>query len=309
MAARGTWGSRAGGWDGSDDDDEEGSDSDGGEQIMVKGPDQDGIKTYDIYKKNDSGQRVHIIRKTRINKKPILVNKNVARRRKLPKFGDCQGQGVGTEDGITLLSGQSLLTLRPRSKDEAEKEEEKAKVDKMKAKGDGVAQCRFCGASGHFSVYCPKRKQIEPTLPVGDPSTGGGAGPGGKYVPPSRRGPGGSVRAAGAAGDAYADSTLRISNLSEDATESDVRELFSEFGPIMRMYVAKDRKTGVGRGFAFVSYPSREHANRAIEVMNGHGYDSLILRVEHAKPREDDDKPKEKREDKPEGGRGIQGWR
>ena len=37
------------------------------------------------------------------------------------------------------------------------------------------------------------------------------------------------------------------------------------------------------QGFAFVSYDSRSNAEKAIESLNGFGYDHLILRVEWAK--------------------------
>jgi len=43
--------------------------------------------------------------------------------------------------------------------------------------------------------------------------------------------------------------------------------------------------TGQSRGFAFVTYHSRSDAERAIEKLNGHGYDNLILQVQFAKPR------------------------
>ena len=34
-------------------------------------------------------------------------------------------------------------------------------------------------------------------------------------------------------------------------------------------------------------FGTREDANRAIEKLDGYGYDNLILRVEYAAPRED----------------------
>jgi len=37
--------------------------------------------------------------------------------------------------------------------------------------------------------------------------------------------------------------TLRVTNLSEDAMESDIQELFRPFGPIARVYLAKDKLT------------------------------------------------------------------
>ena len=37
------------------------------------------------------------------------------------------------------------------------------------------------------------------------------------------------------------------------------------------------------QGFAFVSYHNREDAARAMEALNGYGYDHLILNVEWSK--------------------------
>ena len=70
------------------------------------------------------------------------------------------------------------------------------------------------------------------------------------------------------------------SNLSEDTREQDLQELFRPFGPVTRIYVAINRETGEGRGFAFVNMVSREDGQRAIDKLDGYGYDSLILRVE-----------------------------
>lgn len=74
--------------------------------------------------------------------------------------------------------------------------------------------------------------------------------------------------------------TLRVTNVSEDTQENDLRELFQVFGRIMRVYVGRDRETGAGKGFAFVSFDERAHAQRAMEKMNGFGYDNLILSVQ-----------------------------
>ena len=37
--------------------------------------------------------------------------------------------------------------------------------------------------------------------------------------------------------------TVRVTNLSEDTRESDLQELFRPFGPIARIYLAKDKVT------------------------------------------------------------------
>lgn len=104
---------------------------------------------------------------------------------------------------------------------------------------------------------------------------------GGKYVPPSMRagarGAGESMRGAGSREDLP---TLRVTNISEDTAESDLRDLFGTFGRVARVYVGRDRETGVGKGFAFVSFEDRAVAQKAMEKVHGRGYDNLILNVQ-----------------------------
>jgi translation initiation factor 3 subunit G len=76
---------------------------------------------------------------------------------------------------------------------------------------------------------------------------------------------------------------VRIANLSSEATEHDVRDLLSNFGPFARVFVAKDYNTGLGKGFAFITFYDRERAQQCIDKLDGFGYDSLILKVDWAK--------------------------
>ena len=114
-----------------------------------------------------------------------------------------------------------------------------------------------------------------------EPSGGSGMGPN-KYIAPHLR------KGATAVGESPREkrddsATLRVTNLSEDVTENDIYELFRRFGQISRVYLARDRETGVCKGFAFVSFGMKEEAERAQQAVNGLGYDSLILRVEFAR--------------------------
>lgn len=66
-----------------------------------------------------------------------------------------------------------------------------------------------------------------------------GVGGAGKYVPPSRKvgftGPGGGGGDGGGSNPMGEDHTkIRVTNISEDTTEGDLRELFSAFGRINR---------------------------------------------------------------------------
>jgi translation initiation factor 3 subunit G len=119
------------------------------------------------------------------------------------------------------------------------------------------------------------------TSSSGPPTSGGGIGTGGKYVPPSMRSSGTPGSRMPAPGSSPTDlPTLRITNISSDTLEADLRELFSSFGRVSRVYVGRDRDTGAGKGFAFVSFEERAAAVKAIEKVNGRGYDNLILSVQ-----------------------------
>lgn len=76
--------------------------------------------------------------------------------------------------------------------------------------------------------------------------------------------------------------TLRVSNIGEDAEERDLGLLFERFGRIQRLYLAKDRNTGSSKGYAFISYYNLEDAKNACARLDGFGFQNLILRVEFA---------------------------
>lgn len=50
---------------------------------------------------------------------------------------------------------------------------------------------------------------------------------------------------------------VRVSNLSEDVTESQLRDLFSKCGHITRARIITDFETKKSRGFAFVNFDSK----------------------------------------------------
>lgn len=124
-------------------------------------------------------------------------------------------------------------------------------------------------------------------------SSGGSGGDGGptgsKYVPMHMRLGAESKPMTNLRDDAY---TLRVTNLSEDVTESDLQDLFCRFGHTSRIYLARDRVTQESRGFAFINFSMRQDAENAIAKLDGHGYANLILHVEWAKPREEREQPK-----------------
>jgi cold-inducible RNA-binding protein len=62
---------------------------------------------------------------------------------------------------------------------------------------------------------------------------------------------------------------LYVGNLSFDVTESDLRDMLSEHGPVNEVNVIMDKVTGRPRGFAFVTMNTEEGAKAAIQALNG----------------------------------------
>lgn len=152
--------------------------------------------------------------------------------------------------------------------------------------------CRTCGKKGdHWTSRCPY-KDLAPQpegfvdKPTATETAAPAAGSGkGTYVPPGMRGGSGAERGGTDMRRRNDENSVRVTNLSEDTREPDLLELFRPFGAVSRVYVAVDQKTGMSRGFGFVNFVNRDDAQRAINKLNGYGYDNLILRVEWATPR------------------------
>jgi len=77
-----------------------------------------------------------------------------------------------------------------------------------------------------------------------------------------------------------------VGNLSFNATEEQVQELFAEFGKVESLAMINDRDTGRFRGFCFVEMEDSA-ANAAINALNGRMVDDRDLRVNEARPREE----------------------
>lgn len=74
-----------------------------------------------------------------------------------------------------------------------------------------------------------------------------------------------------------------MTNLPEETQESDLRDLFTPFGTVTRVYLAKDKTNQTSKGFAFITYSEKKDAQKAIDCVSGYGYYHLILKVEWAK--------------------------
>jgi cold-inducible RNA-binding protein len=74
-----------------------------------------------------------------------------------------------------------------------------------------------------------------------------------------------------------------IKGLPLQVEESELREVFGDFGKVNSLRIIKDRETGQSRGFGFVEMPNDVEAKEAIKSMNGGDYYGHKIFVTEAK--------------------------
>lgn len=79
---------------------------------------------------------------------------------------------------------------------------------------------------------------------------------------------------------------IYVGNLNFRATESDIRDLFEEYGEVESVNLIGDRETGRPRGFGFVEMADDDEADDAIEALDGAEHQGRNLKVNEARPRE-----------------------
>ncbi|HET6325001.1 MAG TPA: RNA-binding protein [Planctomycetaceae bacterium] len=80
---------------------------------------------------------------------------------------------------------------------------------------------------------------------------------------------------------------LYVGNLSYDTNDSDLQQLFAEYGTVQSAQVIMDRDTGRSKGFGFVEMGNDQEAQAAINGLNGKEAGGRSLTVNEARPRED----------------------
>lgn len=133
-------------------------------------------------------------------------------------------------------------------------------------------------AASPGSVFVDACRQAEGGTAAGGQSVEGRGLTDGKAV---AVGLAGSRRAGGGAVD------IRVSNLSSDLEDSDLKQLFEPYGQVRRAKIIRDWETGRSRRFGFVTVASREVAERAIMEMNGQQVKGRSLKVEYSMPARD----------------------
>ncbi len=79
---------------------------------------------------------------------------------------------------------------------------------------------------------------------------------------------------------------LYVGNLSFNATEDQVRDLFSQYGTPDSVRLITDRDTGRAKGFGFVEFSNDQEARTAMSALNGQDFGGRALTVNEARPME-----------------------
>ena len=81
------------------------------------------------------------------------------------------------------------------------------------------------------------------------------------------------------------DVRIYVGNLNKSTTQDEINTLFAQAGTVTSVEIAKDRSTGLSKGFAFVSMPTQTEADKAISMFNDYAVAENKLKVNIAKPR------------------------
>jgi len=80
---------------------------------------------------------------------------------------------------------------------------------------------------------------------------------------------------------------IYVGNLNYRLQEDDLREVFANYGEVTSVKLISDRITGRAKGFGFVEMANDDEGKQAVENLDGSELMDRELRVNEARPRED----------------------
>lgn len=252
--------------------------------------DANGIKSVVEYKERD-GKTYKVTKRVKVTKVTRWFNDEMVQRKQMEKFGKAKitSEGIGAQKlavpedaSIDLCKKVVILAQADNAEDKFLEEALKSCENLFKEKKVWTDVNRTTQIDRESAdTSAPKATADEPKAAA----TGGDASGPQKYVPPSIKAQQ-DAKGGGKGGlQQQQEASLRVFNLSEVCEEDTLRNLFSRYGGLQRVFMSKDPNTYLCKGFAFVTYYDKKHAQAAIDKLNGHGLDNLIMKVEWAKPR------------------------
>ena len=80
---------------------------------------------------------------------------------------------------------------------------------------------------------------------------------------------------------------IYVGNLSYKVNETDLKEIFEEYGEVSSVKIITDKYSGRSKGFGFIEMPDDDAANKAIEELNEAELDGRNMRVNQAREKSD----------------------
>ncbi len=77
---------------------------------------------------------------------------------------------------------------------------------------------------------------------------------------------------------------IYVGQLPYNVNETELRELFVEFGEIASVNLVMDRFSGRAKGFAFVDMPNNSEADQAIKALNRSMFKGREIKVNQVQP-------------------------
>jgi RNA recognition motif-containing protein len=78
---------------------------------------------------------------------------------------------------------------------------------------------------------------------------------------------------------------IYVANIAFKATDSELKELFEEYGEVSSAKIVMDKLTNRSRGFGFVEMPDNAAAQQAMTNLNGFNFLGKDLTVNEARPK------------------------
>ncbi len=229
------------------------------------------IFTYDI-----DNKRIKITKRLKVTTVRTMVNRNVARRRNISRFGDCKNV-IGAEQGVTMSCNDDVkLQITCYGKEPEQQSDSEPRIV-------GIT-CRNCHGQ-HLTVRCPHRDIRELERSATTISSTPEPPRSNVYVPPAMRTGGAGISSSGVDGfkKRNRENNLKITNISTDTTDDDLYTFVcNEVRKPQRIHIVRDRQTNVSKGYAFIQFYNSDDYQYALNTLNGKRLDYCVITVEAA---------------------------
>jgi RNA recognition motif-containing protein len=80
---------------------------------------------------------------------------------------------------------------------------------------------------------------------------------------------------------------IYVGNLNYRVNETDLKEVFEDYGTVVSAKIIMDKFSGKSKGFGFVEMDDNSAANKAIDELNGAIYEKREMVVNEARPKKE----------------------